>query len=149
MDRPSNPVIGPASADVPRHSLRNLIIRGLRILREQRYRAHDLPNLAISTLGNFFGDPRLLHWMQSVRGKPFDGRDVLARGIGCSRKTRSNGRAFEMDRACTAQSHAAAKLSSGHLQRIAQHPEQRRLWRHVHFSVSAIDSESYVRHKRE
>src|SRR5579864_6242628 len=56
----ANSFIGPTAADIRRHELGDLAVRGMRGFREQSCSRHDLPALAISTLRHVLGDPSLL-----------------------------------------------------------------------------------------
>src|SRR5690348_16487390 len=73
-------------------------------------------------------DPRLLQTATGGRRRQEFDRLSCARAHGRDwDAATSNGRSGEVNRARAALSDAAAKLRSGQLERIAQHPEQRRV----------------------
>src|SRR3546814_15213625 len=92
-----------------------------------RSRGHDHAGLAIAALRNVLGDPGLLHLVAAVRRQALDGRhrrggDAVDRG-----HAGADGCAVEQDGASAAQRGAAPELGSVPAQRVAQHPEPRRL----------------------
>src|SRR5438094_968099 len=101
MDGGADPLVGAAATDVG-HGRVDVGVGGMRILREQRSRGHDLPRLAIAALGHVFFDPGALHRVRPVfrqafdRGHPFAG-DIIALagaltfGELCARRRRAGG----------------------------------------------------------
>src|SRR5688572_681473 len=76
LDGAHDASIRPAAAQVAVHGLDDLLTRGLRRLRQQRGRLHDLARLTIAALQHLQLDPRLLQRMAgAVGGKAFDRRD--------------------------------------------------------------------------
>jgi len=134
----SNPMIRAAPADVPLHRRVNISIARFRILRQKRHGRHDLSGLTVPTLRDVHFDPGTLHRMAAVRRKTLNRRDFLPDHRRSRSDARSRGFSIDVHGAGAAQSHAAAKLGARHAQRVAQHPQQRHVWRHVHrlrFSV--------------
>src|SRR5438093_3692878 len=146
VNRAPNAVIGSAATDVSRHRLCNLFIRRMRILGQQRGCGHDLSALAVAALRNFFRDPRLLKRIQSVGGESLDCGDALSRNLGDQRGTRAHRSPVHVHRASATETGTAAELRATEFQRVAQHPEQRRLWRNADFALAAIYPQSDVRH---
>src|SRR5271166_4641833 len=132
--------IGAAAADIPRH--RSVDVRIIRMWRgsEQRCRRHDLTRLAIAALDHFQVQPSLLHPRSCGRGV-----DALDRGDGAIpdgadwQETRTERFAIDMHRAGAALRDAAAELSAGHAEHIAQHPKQRHVAGRLEASAFAID----------
>src|SRR3974390_81220 len=71
--RPPNAVIGSTAAEVAGHGFDNLLLGGMGRLREKSGCLHDLSRLAVPTLGNVFGNPRLLQQMRAGLREAFDG----------------------------------------------------------------------------
>ena len=67
---------------------------------------------------------------------------MLARRGGYRRYARAYGLAVEMDSAGAALRHAAAELGAGHLCRVAQGPQDGRVFRDVEFFIGAVDIQS-------
>ena len=70
-------------------------------------------------------DPGVLHSTpDGVRPDVFNGGDGLSRDCGDRGDAASDGRTVEMHGARAAQRHAATELGAGHVERVAQGPEQ-------------------------
>src|SRR4029434_3995002 len=67
FDRAVNALIGATPADVALHGGVALRVGGLRALRQQRRRRHDLARLAVAALRYLLGDPCLLQRMRGGR----------------------------------------------------------------------------------
>src|SRR6266850_4310663 len=80
--------------------------------------------------------------MAAVRRKPFDGGDFLAGDAGNFGDAGARGFAVDMHGASAAERHAAAKFRSGHVQRVAKHPEQRHVRADVDGLYFTVESES-------
>src|SRR6266851_461264 len=131
-----------AAADVPAHRLVNLRIAGVRLLRQQRSRAHNLSRLAIPALRHIFLDPRFLHRMAAVVRQAFDGRNLLA-GDAAHRSDAGALRvSVNMHGAGAAERHAATELGAGEVQGIAEHPEQGHLGAYLHCLRLAVQHEA-------
>src|SRR6185295_11578490 len=71
-----------ATADIARHRLAYLIVRGFWIIYQQRRCLHDLADLAKAALRDIELAPSLLHRVIAGRMKTFDRRDLPADHIG-------------------------------------------------------------------
>src|ERR1700751_242417 len=71
-----------AAADVARHRLADLVVRGFGVLAEQRSRLHDLTNLAEAALRHVELAPGFLHRMVAGGVKAFNGGDLAADHVG-------------------------------------------------------------------
>src|SRR5262249_59568569 len=71
--------------------------------------------------------PRDLQRMRLAAAQPFDGRDLLAGGLLGRSLTGAHGDTVEMHRAGAAKARAAAELGAGHLQLLADDPQERRV----------------------
>src|ERR1700741_1574388 len=80
--------------------------------------------------------------MIALGGQTFDGGDLLADDIADSRLAGAHRLAIDVNRACTAQPRAAAELGAGHLQLLADGPQQRRIVRRLHGQIPSVDVES-------
>lgn len=123
MNRAFDSVVGPAPADVRRHELADLRVSGVRSLRQQRCRGHDLPALAIAALRHVFDDPGFLQRMKLVRIQAFDGCDVLARDAGDRRHAGVREFAIDVNAARAAKSGATAEFGASEAKRVAEHPQ--------------------------
>src|SRR5689334_16011792 len=110
MNGGADALIRAAAADVAGHRIVDVLIGGLRFLRQQGRRRHDLSGLAIPTLRDVELEPRFLHRMRMIRGEPLDRGDFLIADGAYRRDTGAGGLAVEVYRACTTQGHAAAVL---------------------------------------
>src|SRR2546427_410984 len=84
--------------------------------------------------------PPLPHWAPADR---LDGGDLSLRRSRDRRDAGARGSAIEVDGTGAAQRHAATELGPGHSEDIAQHPQKRRLRRHVHLLRFAIHVKRY------
>src|SRR5262249_10789411 len=107
-------------------------------LLEQRHRGHDLPRLAIAALRNIELDPRQLHRVLSICGKPLDRGDVLA-GNG-SNRIAAGPDGLTVDQHCAGATlrDTAAEFRSLELEGIAQHPQQLLVRLHVELLRDAV-----------
>src|SRR5262249_52365474 len=111
---------------------------------EQSRNRHDHAALAVAALRHVVVDPRLLHLVQlAVLGEPLDGGDLLA-GRVAHRKTAGAYRlAVEVYCAGAALRDAAAVLGAGHSDRVADDPQERRIWFDVDLVRLAVDRQCY------
>jgi len=79
VNRFANALVSAAAADVAAHGIVDIGVGGLGFFREQRYRGHDLPGLAVAALRNVFFHPGLLDGVAAIGGKTFDGSDFFCR----------------------------------------------------------------------
>src|SRR5262249_23751201 len=102
---------------------------------------HDLARLAVAALRHLLGLPGDLQRMRLAAAQSFDGGDLLAgrvlgRGLAGAHRD-----AVEMHRAGTAQSRTAAGLGAGHLQLLADDPEQWGVVRRIDLARLTVDDE--------
>src|SRR5258708_28878164 len=142
LDRADDFQIGAAAADIAVHMRDDLGPRRILVVREQLGRLHDMAGLAIAALRHLLGDPGFLQRMAAVGRKSLDGGDRLAldqrdrHGAGAHRLP------IDVHRAGPAGGDAAAELGAGHLEVLAQHPQQRGIAVYAYFLALAIDRES-------
>ena len=122
MDRVAHSRIGSATANRVRHGVIDLLVARVWISLQQCACSHDHASLAVTTLRNFFSQPRALTRMTAVGRESFDGGEI-APGRGRARDlARSDRLAVLQHRAGTANTHAAAKLCAGQAQCVSQNP---------------------------
>ena len=78
LNRAANALVGATAANVAGHLVVDLLDRGMRRLRQQSGRGHDLSGLAVATLRHLFFNPRLLQREFDFLFQSFDGGDLLA-----------------------------------------------------------------------
>jgi len=127
MDGLTDTLVSAAAADISAHEVVDVGVGGLWFFRKQRNRGHDLPGLAIAALRNVFLDPGPLHGMVAVGGQAFNRGDSLAADAGDGRNAGARRFAVDVHSAGSAQRHTASEFRPGHIQDIAQHPEQRHI----------------------
>lgn len=138
MDGFANALVGAAAADVAAHGVVDIGIGGMGFFREQSRRGHDLAGLAIAALRNIFLDPGTLDGMAPILGETFDGGDFFAGNVGDGQHARARGFAVDVHGASAALHDAASEFRAGHVQGVAQDPEERHVGADVHglgFSV--------------
>ena len=136
--------VGTAPANIAAHRIIDVLVRRLGVGFEQTNRRHDLPGLAVAALGHAQLNPGALH--RTPYGVCFlvlDCRYLLALQRRDGRDARACGLSVNMNRAGTAQSHAAAKLGAGHTHFIPQHPEQRRVISSFYGLLFSVDRECW------
>jgi hypothetical protein len=82
--------------------------------------------------------------MIALGAQPLDGGDLLAGGIAERGLAGSHGFAVEVNRAGATQAGAATEFRTGHLQLLADDPEQRRIARRLDGHIPSVDVE--IRH---
>jgi len=142
MDGFADALVSAAAADVAAHEIVDIGVGGVGFLGKQRDCRHDLSGLAVAALRHVFFHPGLLHGMAAIGGEAFDGGYFLSCHAGDGRDTGARGFAVDVHGAGSAQRHAAPKLRAGHVQRVAQHPEQRHVWADVDGLGFAVQSET-------
>src|SRR4051794_26831884 len=118
-------LIAAAAADVAGHRVPDLVMRRLRILRQERSCLHDLPGLAEAALRHVDLAPRLLHGMIAGRMQALDGRDLAVCDVGHRRDAGARGLVVDHHGAGAAQRLAAAILRARQPELVAQIPQQR------------------------
>ncbi|MCY1540375.1 hypothetical protein D9M68_760100 [compost metagenome] len=140
MDGGANTHIGGATADVARHRLIDISVRGCAIAFQQGHGTHDLAGLAVTALHHIKLLPGLLHRLACAALRDaFDGLDLRTDRSGHRRHARTYRLPTHMHGASTAHRHAATKLGAGELQGVAQHPQQRRIGSNVDTHLLVID----------
>src|SRR5215472_12183028 len=147
MDSVANAEVGSAPADVACHSVVNLGISGSRMRREQSCCRHDLAGLAISALRNLLGDPGLLDGMEAFRTQAFDRDDPVACGALHWSLAGAYSFSIQMNGTSAAHAYAAAVLGSGHLQQVAQNPQQGHICFRVYGKRTSVDVKSESGHQ--
>src|SRR5438034_8436959 len=138
VDCLADAVIGPAPAGVGHLGI-DVGVRGLWLLFEQRHRCQNLPGLAVATLRNVKLLPGKLDRVRSVGRQPFDGGDLLTDGPARLQEAGAHRQAIDQHGAGAGLADAAPILRAGEADRIAKHPQQRRLRFRVHAILDAID----------
>src|SRR5215831_16918494 len=128
MNRGTDALIGPATADVAGHGGVDIDVARLRGAREQRRGRHQLTGLAIAALYYLEIEPSLLQGLALRRRA-----DRLDRG-----DKGPDGLPVDMDRASAAECHAAAELRAGHAEHVAQHPQERRVAVDIDLALSSV-----------
>src|SRR5205807_9754889 len=140
VDRRPDALIGAAAANVGHRGV-DVGVRGVRLLGEQRRRGHDLARLAVAALRHVFRDPRPLYGVGAVLRQAFDRGDALVGDSRNGQHARSGRRAIQMHRTRAALGDAAAELRACETERVAQHPEERRVGGDVDRFTLAVDGE--------
>src|SRR6185312_6396582 len=139
-DRLLDTTVGHAAAEVAVHVSDDLGLGRIVVLREQRRGLHDLAGLAVAALRDLLGDPGDLQRM--VAAEAFDGGDLLAHRVLRRGLAGAHGGAIEMYRTGAAQSGAATELRPGHLQVLANDPQQGRVVLDIDLLLLTVDGES-------
>src|SRR6266545_3123066 len=126
MDRGPDARISAAAADIGDPAV-DVLVAGPRILFEQCHRRHDLPGLAIAALRHVELDPSELYRMRAVAREALDRGDGLVADARRRDAAGAQRQAIDEHRAGAALRDAAAIFGAGELERIAQHPEERRI----------------------
>src|SRR5215471_6956345 len=139
MNRGTDALIGPATADVAGHGGVDIDVARLRGAREQRRGRHQLTGLAIAALYYLEIEPSLLQGLAlRRRADRLDrGDDAFADAIDCG-DAGPDGLPVDMDRASAAECHAAAELRAGHAEHVAQHPQERRVAVDIDLALSSV-----------
>src|SRR5947209_10311157 len=142
VDRGANPLIGRAAADIAVHGIVDVAVRRFRSLRQKADRRHDLTGLAIAALHDIEITPCGAHRLGHFALHALDRRDRAPRGIADLRLTGALRLAVDMHGAGAALGDAAAEFRTGHIERIAERPEERHLRIDVEIALRAIDGEA-------
>ena len=93
----------------------------------------------VTALRNLLGDPGALQRMLALWIQTFDGGDFFARGLRYRGLAGAHRPPVEVDSAGATQAGATAELCAGHLQMLADDPQQGRVIRYVDRMVMPID----------
>src|SRR5262249_15933812 len=140
-DRLLDAAVGHTATEIAVHVVDDLLLGRIGILGQQSSGLHDLARLAVAALGHLLELPRDLQRMRLAAAQPFDGRDLLAGGLLGRSLTGAHGDSVEMHRAGAAKARAAAELGAGHLQLLADDPQERRVVGSIDLPRLPIDDE--------
>lgn len=139
-DRPADPGIGSAAADVGYGSI-DIAIGRVGIGFEKQRGGHDHARLAISTLRHAFRRPSLLDGVASIARKAFDCCYESPFNASNRDLARSHRAAIDIDGAGAAVTRATTIFRACKVGSVAQGPEQRRLGIHPVFDRLVVDGE--------
>src|SRR5690242_10641471 len=142
-----NPLVHAAAAEISAHGGLNLLIARLGSFRQQRRRRHDLSRLAISALRHLLRDPRLLHRMRIVGRQSLDGGDLLRSNSRDGGLARADRLAIKVHRTSAAQPHPTAVLGAGHVELVAQNPQQRSIRSDLDLVWTVVDQQLNWSHR--
>src|SRR5438094_657524 len=127
MNSGADALISSASAYMTAQGPIDVLIRRLRFFAQQGNCSHHLSGLTITALRNGVVLPRGDDYFrcQVTVYKAFDGREISSFGRLEWKRAGASGPAINMNRAGSAQCHAAAELRPYVIEFIANHPEQR------------------------
>src|SRR5215471_753092 len=114
VDRLAHLLEGAAAADIG-DGVVDVLVRGLRLILQERRHGHDHAGLAIAALRHVVGNPGLLYLVQGAvgTGQTFDGGDLLAGGFADGHAAGAHRHAVDMDGAGAALCNAASIFGSG------------------------------------
>src|SRR6266850_1591025 len=125
LDGRTDTRIGTATADVAGHGIVDVRIARPGRRGEQRACRHDLARLAVAALRHVQRSPGRLDPLARRRGADgFDGGDLLGDGRRHRRDAGAGLLPVDLDRARAAKARAAAEFRAGHVQHVAQRPQQ-------------------------
>src|SRR5258706_169380 len=130
-----------AAAEVGAHRAADVGVGRLLVGFEQRARRHDLAALAIAALHDVVAHPGILY--RAADPVVTDGLDRSELAAGDGRHRRHAGAALlavDVHRASPAYGDAATELGASEAERIAQHPEHRRVAGHIRFLQFAVQA---------
>src|SRR5215471_20491143 len=131
-----------AAAEIAGHARPDLVTRRVRIVKDQSFRAHQLPRSAEPALWPVVIDESLLQRIDlPVLCQSFYGHDGLAVHPNRELAARIDRLAVQQDGAGAALAAVAADFRTGETQMIAQQFDQRPAVFHFHASLDAIDGE--------
>jgi hypothetical protein len=104
----------------------NFFVGWVGVLFQQGTGTHNLPCLAVPALGNIVVYPGFLYRMRTIGRQPLDGCNGLFAHCRNRQLARPHRRPVEVNGAGTTHGHATAKLGAGHIEVVAQHPQNRR-----------------------
>src|ERR1043166_257549 len=126
FDRLTDPEVGPAAAQVPRHGRTDVGVGGPRLALQQRRGAEQLAGLAVPALRYVQLQPRLLDRMVlPVPGQAFNGGDLAVLHRRDRYATGAGRGALHQHGAGAAERLAATELGAGEADEIPERPEQR------------------------
>src|SRR5712675_831817 len=142
LDGRTDTRIGTATADVARHGIVDIRIARPGLRGEQRACRHDLARLAVPALRHIQRLPSRLDFLARGRGSDgLDGGDPLAGRRGHRGDAGPYRLAVDVNRARAAKARAAAEFRAGHVQHVAQRPQQRRVVGDIEVAGLSVDVE--------
>jgi len=141
VDGFADALVSATAANVAAHEIVDVGVSGIWFFGEERGGRHDLTALAIAALGHVNFDPGLLDGMIAFLGETFDGGDFLAGDGGNRRDAGTGGFSVDVNGTSSAERHAAAELGAGHVQGVAQDPEQGHLGINVYGLGFSVEGE--------
>ncbi len=127
------------TANIATHKSVNIGIRGLRIVFQKCCCTHNLPRLAVATLGNIVFQPCFLNRVVTLFRKPFYGCNRLIFNCRHGELTRPNRISVQMNGASTASCNTAAVFRSLQIEVVAQNPKHRRCGISIHLPIFSVD----------
>src|SRR5258707_2966441 len=127
MDRVFDALVTTAAADVARHRFAYLVVRGFGIFHQECRGLHDLAGLAITALRDISLAPSLLNRVIARGMKAFDGRDLSVDHVRNRGDAGAYGLLVDDNRACTAESLAAAEFRARQSDFVTDRPEERKI----------------------
>src|SRR5262249_15564316 len=121
------------------HRRVDIIVRRVWLVAQQRRSGHDHSWLAVAALGDILFNPGLLARMATVDREAFNSGVALSGSLRDWDLATSHRRVVLVDRAGAADADPASVLGSGHLQQVAQNPQQRRLRVGGEAPLAAVD----------
>src|SRR2546423_5452404 len=116
------------------------------MIAQETARGQDHAGLAEAALRNVFLKPCPLARMTRVARKPFDRDEAAPFRFSRWDLTRAYRFPILENRARSANADAAPKFRPGHRKRIAQHPDERRVFLDVHDAFRAVDGNGDFAH---
>jgi len=141
MNRATYAWVCTAAAEIPCHGVIDVLVGRVGCFRKERRRAHDLANLAVTALGNVFGDPGALERMGTFGRETFNGRHGPNAHGADGDRAGSYRLPIKMHRAGTAEPGPAAVLGSGEVEDVPEDPEEGHVGRNVDAVATAVDQE--------
>jgi hypothetical protein len=114
--------IGATAADIAAHSGLDLLVTGAGITFQQGGSAHDLPGLAIPTLGYVYLQPGFLDRMVPMLRESLDGGDGFVADCGYRQLAGSHRYAIQVNGTGTTHGHTAAVLGTHEIKVVTQYP---------------------------
>jgi len=142
FDAAANTQIGSATAEVTRHGGINVVIGRAGVLGDQGGGRHDLTRLAVAALRHIGGNPRFANGRGGFTFVALDGGDRGIVKLVVRQLAGAHGDAVQVHRAGTALADAATILGAGHLEVVAEHPEQRGAFRCIDRDILTVNFES-------
>jgi hypothetical protein len=139
-------LIGPAPANITLQSDIYISIGGVLIFLKECHRGHNLPGLAVATLGNLFLDPGQLDRVVCFIGDSFNRGYLVSLYSGYGETARPDGIAIQKNRTGPALGDTTSEFRSFQSSKITYHPQKRHLRIHIGLVDLIVDSETDAWH---